>query len=55
MPRLRVHAAHDQHRLDARRPCPRHRLRAVGVELRHVDVAVGVHQSQPRMIGQFWS
>ena len=45
VPRALVDASHHQHLGEAGRARPRHDLVAVGVELRHVDVAMGVDES----------
>jgi len=52
VPRFRIHAADDQHRLHTGRARLGDDGVAIGIELRHVDVAVGVDQSQVRTIGR---
>jgi hypothetical protein len=47
---LLVEAADDQHVRDARVPRALERLGAVAVELRHVDVAVGVGERRFRVV-----
>ena len=51
VPRGLVHPADDQHLDEPGLARPRHDLVAVGVELRHVDVAVGVDQLHHRLFG----